>query len=154
MSVLIEGFSVVVRNSTLAARYPEGVAGYQRDCPNGTFCADEHLSRVGFMLQRDAEVFVAQLAAKGLMPYRKDAAEDGAVVGPVDGPLRPCAWLELGRWGEAVIAWLAGTTRGDLRAPSGWNAERRVQQMPLEEVKRRLEFLRSEDNVDVYRDKT
>src|SRR5262249_39610412 len=153
MAVLIEGFSVVVRKSTLAAKYPGGVEGYRRDCPNGSFCADECLSRVGFMVRSDADVFVAQLAGEGLMPFRKDAAEDVALVSPVDGPLRPCAWLELGRWGQAVIAWLAGTNRGDLHAPAGWNPEQCVQQMSSEEVKRRLEFLRSEGNVDVYRDK-
>jgi tetratricopeptide (TPR) repeat protein len=154
MAVLIDGCSVVVRNSTLAAKYPGGVEGYHRDCPNGTFCADECLSRVGFMVQSDADVFVAQLAAKGLMPYRNEAAEDVALVTPVDGPLRPCAWLELARWGDVMIAWLAGTNRGDVHAPAGWNAEQRLQQMSSEEVKRRLEFLRSEGSLDVYRDKT
>jgi hypothetical protein len=154
MAVLIEGFSVVVRNSTLDAKYPGGVGGYRRDCPNRTFCADERLSQIGFMVRSDAEVFVTQLAAKGLTPYRKDVAEDVALVSPVDGPLRPCPWLEIGRWGQVVIAWLAGTNRGDLHAPSGWSADNRVEQISPEEAKRRLEFLRSEGNVDVYRDKT
>jgi tetratricopeptide (TPR) repeat protein len=154
MAVLIEAFSVVVRNSSLAARYPGGVEGYWRDCPNNTFCADDHLSRVGFMVQGDADVFVAQLAAKGLMPFRNGAAEDVALVSPRDGLLRPCDWLELGRWGKATIAWLAGTKRGDLHAPSGWNADRSVQYLTAEEAKERLEFVRSEGNVDVYRDRT
>ncbi|MDB5310580.1 MAG: hypothetical protein JWO38_4782 [Gemmataceae bacterium] len=154
MAILIEGFSVVVRNSTLAAKYPGGVEGYRRDCPNGSFCADECLSRVGFMVKSDADVFLAQLAAKGLISHLKDAAEDAALVCQVDGPLRPCPWLELGRWGQAVVAWLADTNRGDLHAPAGWNPEGRVQHISSEEVKRRLEFVRSQGNVDVYRDKT
>jgi tetratricopeptide (TPR) repeat protein len=153
MSVLIEGYSVVVRNATLAAKYPGGVEGYRRDCPNGSFCADEHLSRIGFMVQSDAEVFVAELAAKGLTPSRKDAAEEVALVSGWGGFLRPCAWLEIGRWGKAAIAWLAGTNRGDLHAPARWNADRSLQYVPPEEAKRRLEFVRSEDAVDVYRDK-
>lgn len=155
MAILIEAFSVVVRNSTLAAKYPGGVEGYRQDCPNGSFCADEYLSRVGFMARSDADAFVAQLAAKGLTPYRRDAAEDVALVIPPDLPLRPCAGLEFGRWGQAVIAWLAGTNRGDLHAPANWSAERSaLQQMSPEEVKRRLEFVRSEGGVDVYRDRT
>lgn len=154
MAVLIEGFSVVVRNATLAAKYPGGVEGYRRDCPNGSFCADERLSRIGFMVRSDADLFVAQLAAKGLTPYRKDAAEDVALVSPIDGPLRPCDWIEVGRWGQAVIAWLVGANRGDLHAPAGWNAERPMQQLSEEEMKRRMEFVRSENNVDVYRDRT
>ncbi|MGH7173961.1 MAG: tetratricopeptide repeat protein [Gemmataceae bacterium] len=154
MAVPIEGYSVLVRNSTLIAKYPGGVDGYRRDCPNNTFCADECLSRIGFMVQSDADVFVAQLAARGLMPYRNDVAEDVALATPVEGSMRPCAWLELGRWGQVVVAWLAGTKRGDLHAPAGWNAEKPLRQMSEEEIEQRLEFLRSEDNVDVYRDKT
>jgi tetratricopeptide (TPR) repeat protein len=153
MAVLIEAFSVVVRNSTLAASYPGGVEGYRQDCPNGSFCADEHLSRVGFMAQGDADHFTAQLAAKGLTPFRKGTAADVALVSSSAGPLRPCAWLELGRWGPAVIAWLAGSKPGDLHAPAGWNAERPMQPMSPEEAKRRLELVRSEDSIDVYRDR-
>jgi tetratricopeptide (TPR) repeat protein len=153
MAVLIEGFSVIIRNSTLEAKYPGGVEGYRRDCPNRTFCADEWLSQIGFMVRSDADDFVAQLAAKGLTPYRKDVAEDVALVNSVDGPLRPCPWLEIGRWGRAVIAWLAATNRGDLHAPAGWNAERRVEWISSEEAKRRLEFVRAGGNVDVYRDR-
>jgi tetratricopeptide (TPR) repeat protein len=153
MAILIEGFSVVVRNSVLDARYPGGVERYRQDCPNGSFCADDSLSRVGFMVRSDAEVFVAQLAEKGLTPFRRGAAEDVALVSPTDGLLQPCAWLELGKWGQTVIAWLAGSKRGDLHAPAGWNPDQRVQQMSSEEAKQRLEFLRSEGSVDVYRDK-
>src|SRR5262245_19176788 len=107
------------------------------------------------MVPGDADLFVAQLAARGLTSYRKDVAEDVAVVSPDKGLLRPCAWLELGRWGPVMIAWLAGTKRGDLHAPAGWNAaDRAVQHVSAEEAKQRLEFRRCDDNVDVYRDRT
>src|SRR5436190_2105454 len=127
MSVVIEAFSVVVRNSTLDAKYAGGLENYRQDCPNDSFCADECLSRAGFMARTDADFFVAQLAAKGLMPYRKGAAEDVALANASDGLLHPCPWLELGRWGKAVIAWLADTKRGDVHAPKNWNADRQVQ---------------------------
>lgn len=154
MAVLIEGYSVVVRNNALASKYPGGVEGYRQDCPNNTFCADENLSRIGFMARTDADVFVAQLVEKGFTPYRKGAAEDVALVSEADGFLRPCAWLEFGQWGQAMIAWLAGTKRGDLHAPTGWNAEKRMRHLSLEEIQQRLEYIRSDGNVDVYRDKT
>ncbi len=153
MAVLIEVVSVVVRHATLAAKYPGGLEAYRRACPNNTFCADEHLSRVGFMVQSDAEVFVAQLAAKGLTPFRKEAAEDVALIDESAKLTRPCAWLSLGHWGPASIAWLAGTKRGDLHAPAGWNAARRPQYLSAEEIKQRLEFVRTDGHVDVYRDK-
>jgi tetratricopeptide (TPR) repeat protein len=154
MAVLIEGFSVVIRNSTLAAKYPDGVEGYRRDCPNATFCADESLSRVGFMVLSDAEVFVAQLVKKGLLPSQKETAEDVAVLSLEQGPLQPCPWIELGRLGQAVIAWQAGTKRGNLHAPSGWNPKRHLQKISADEMKRRLKFIRFEGNIDVYLDKT
>ncbi len=154
MAVLIEGISVVVRNSTLAAKYPGGVKGYRLDCPNDTFCADEWLSRIGFMMPDDADVFVAQLAEKWLIPYLKDAVEDVAIVSPIGGLRRRCSWLELGREGQTVLAWLAGTNRGDLHTPTGWNPERPLQWISSEEAKKRLEFVRRQGNVDVYRDKS
>jgi tetratricopeptide (TPR) repeat protein len=153
MAVIVEGYSVIVRNSTLAAKYPGGMEGYRRDCPNATFCSDAHLSRIGFMVHRDADVFVAQLAARGLMPYRKDVSEDIALVCQSDGLLRPCGWLELGRYRGASIAWLAGEERGDLHAPPGWTPERPLEHRSAEEARRRLEFVRSDGNVDLYRDK-
>jgi tetratricopeptide (TPR) repeat protein len=106
------------------------------------------------MARSDADVFIAGLAGKGLFPFRKDAAEDVALVAADGGHLIPCAWVELGQWGKVVIAWLAGTNRGDLHAPFGWTADKGMRSMTAEEVKQRLEFVRSESNVDVYRDKT
>ena len=105
------------------------------------------------MVPSDAEVFVAQLAAKGLTPYRKEAAEDVALVGQSEGLLRPCDWLQVGNWGTTVIAWLAGTKPGDVHAPAEWNAERSLQYVSVEEIEQRSEFLRSQDKIEVYRDR-
>jgi tetratricopeptide (TPR) repeat protein len=154
MAIVIDAFSVVVRTSTLADKYPGGLEGYWQDCPNSSFCADEHLSRVAFMALSDADRFVAELAAKGLTPSRKDAAEDVALLSPSDGFLQPCAWLELGRWGPVAIAWLGGTTQGDVHAPAGWNADSTLRMITPEEAAQRFEFVRSEDKLDIYRDKT
>lgn len=154
MAVLIEGFSVVIRNATVAEKYPGGVDAFRADSPNATFCTDEHLSRVGFMVPHDADVFVAQLAALGFTPYRKDAAEDVAVVSQVEGPLKPCRWLEFGEYRGARIAWLAGKDPGDLHATPGWDPDRKLKFLSTEEARERLEFVRSEENIDVYRDRT
>lgn len=153
MAVLIQGFSVVVQQATLKAKYPGGLDAYREECPNSTFCADDLLARIGFMVQNDAEAFIAQLAAKGLTPFQNNACEDVALVTPVDGPLRPCQWLEVAPWGPAAMAWLAGTHRGDIHAPQGWNADRMVRPMSAEEAREHLEFVRTDGNVDVYRDK-
>jgi len=154
MAVVIEGYSVVVRNSTLAARYPGGVETYEQSAPNATFCSDGNLCRIGFMMSRDAETFIAQLAADGLTPHRDGVAEDVAFVSQFDGFLRPCDWLEAALYQGTPIAWLKGTDVGNLYGPPGWTPGRTVKYVTAAEAKERLEFLRSENGVDVYRDKT
>jgi hypothetical protein len=153
MAVLIEVYSVVIRNAVLEAKYPGGRAGYERDCPNATYCADEHLSRVGFMVALDAHNFVQELVIKGLTPYKEDACEDVAVVSQIEGPLKRRGWLRLGQYRGAVLGWLAGTEMGNLHAPPGWNFEQRVQSDSHEAAERRLQFLRSENYIDIYLDK-
>lgn len=153
MAVLIEGFSVVVRNATLDARYPGGVAGFRGDSPNATFCTDGTLSRVGFMARPDADAFVAGLAAVGLTPYRKEAAEDVVVVSQDEGPLQRCRWLEFGEYEGALIAWLVGHEAGELHATPGWSPGRAMTYLPAEEAAERLEFVRSEESVDIFRDR-
>ncbi len=104
VAVLIQGYSVVVRKAMLAAMYPGGTDASARDCPNSTFCADEHVSRVGFMQAGDAERFMAELAAKGLTPTRDGRAEDVALTAQDYGFVRPCDWLELARSKGTPIA--------------------------------------------------
>jgi hypothetical protein len=154
MAVPIEGYSVIVRITTLTAKYPGGMQGYHAICPNATFCADTYVSRIAFMVQGDADLFVAHLAEQGLTPSRQGAAEDVAMVHQEKYCLPPCDWLELGTWQGTTIAWLAGTHPGDVVAPSGWTPERHVQLLSAEEFRARLEFVRTEGQVDVYRDKT
>jgi hypothetical protein len=153
MAIPVEGYSVVVRNMTLATKYPGGVEAYERDAPNQTFCTDGSLCRIGFMMLSDAERFVADLAGKGLMPFLDGSAEDVALVGKMAGS-KPCKWITVGQFRSVPIAWLAGMNAGDLFAPAGWTPEKAVQPMSSAEAKSRLEFVRRQDSVDVYRDKT
>jgi hypothetical protein len=79
MAILIEG-CCVVRVSAIAEKYPGGMGAYRRDCPNATCLADDHLCRVGLVATEGADVFAAELAGKGLTPFRDGTAEDVAVV--------------------------------------------------------------------------
>jgi tetratricopeptide (TPR) repeat protein len=153
MSVLVDGHSVVVRNATLEQHYPGGLACYREDCPNATFCADELLSRVGFMMPDDAAVFAASLAGQWLAPARLSAGEEVAVVDGFHLTQRPCTWLQLGRWGQVPIGWLKGTRRGDLHAPAAWNAGRTLRHMSPAEAREQLEYVGLQDGVEVYRHK-
>jgi tetratricopeptide (TPR) repeat protein len=153
MAVLAEGFTVIVRSATVAAKYPGGLEAYARDCPNATYCADAHLCRVGFMVLADAEAFVAHLEAKGLTACRGAAAEDIMLFDAEEGPRLPCAWLETARYRDVPIAWLTGTPTGDLHAPGGWSFDRALQRHSAAEIGERLEFVRRDGDVDVYREK-
>src|SRR5947209_6051739 len=57
MAVSAIAISVVVRNATIEAHFPGGMLAFARSCPNQTFCTDGTISRVGFMVQQDAETF-------------------------------------------------------------------------------------------------
>jgi hypothetical protein len=61
MGVLIEGVNVVIRNVTVDVRFPGGMREYARSCPNGTFCTDGEICRVGFMTTADAVSYVDTL---------------------------------------------------------------------------------------------
>ena len=151
MAVLVDGFSVVVRNGTLEQHYPGGLAGYRSDCPNASFCADEHLSRIGFMTPEDASAFAANLAGQWREPSRLSNADEVAVVDGHHVTQRPCIWLELGWWGEVPIGWLKGARRGDVHAPAGWSAELLLRHISNDDAREQLELVGTENNIDVYR---
>ena len=119
MSVLIEAISVVVRRSTIDRCYPGGVAGYQRDCPAGTFCADEHLTRVAFRSVDDVGRFVHCLTMRGLAFFDGERCVDVAVVRHDTGPVADCAWLRFARANAShSVCWLEGSGIG-LASPRG-----------------------------------
>src|SRR4051812_30763383 len=100
MSVLAEAISVVVPVGVVSTKYPGGMSGYRRDCPNRTFCADEYLTRIGFMDPRDVQSFVGSLQMKGLVFVVKGTAIDLVVVDQLRGPTVSCPWLSFERLPE------------------------------------------------------
>ena len=156
MSVLIEAINIVVANGTLEQHYPGGVMGFERDCPNTSFCTDGRISRVGFMGQRETGVFLGMLAACGLACTGEGPAGDVIVVDQNTGPVQPCLWLEFGQ-NEAGVAmcWHACYRPGKLYVPFGWDFDRieAFHWSPGVPFRRRLRFLRTEDRQDWYQDR-
>jgi len=70
MAIVLECINVIVRKTTLEAKYPGGLAQYTVDCPNMTFREDEHLTRVGFMDGDEAHDFAKSLENNGLVYKR------------------------------------------------------------------------------------
>jgi hypothetical protein len=122
--VIAEALSVVVRRSTLEDKYPGGFEGYRDACPNLTFCADDHLTRVGFQTPGDVAGWRAHLERLGFLILDGDRFADFAIVDQRTGPTAPCDWLA---WspgeGAYSVMWLAGTPAGDLAHPIGWTPE-------------------------------
>jgi tetratricopeptide (TPR) repeat protein len=105
------------------------------------------------MAEKDADYFVGHLAAKGLTPSRKGAAEDVALVSLSEGTIGQCDWLEATRSGQSLIVWLSGKQPGEVHVPEGWKPGGSLLQFSPKELEQRVEFVRTQDNVDVYRDK-
>jgi hypothetical protein len=153
MALLIDAYAVIISKDTIEAKYPSGLSGYLKDCPNQAFRTDDYLTRVSFMRLEDAEAYIARLAARGLTPSRKGAAEDAALVSQHEGLSSPCRWLEIGSYQGAPVVWHTTDLTADRFPPVGWNTERPLLYLTPAEMKERLEFVQIEGNVEVYRDK-
>ena len=171
MAVLCEGISVIVRRDSIDHCLEGGWPAFQELVPNATLCSDGTLARVGFMDPRNVEEFVDTLEPLGLELFK-----DMAVVDQMSGPTRECEWLEFGRFqvgkseeDKASMCWLFEGERimgkalyinanaKELHTPPGWQYEGSMSQqftfVPMEDLEDRMEFLRSDDELDVYRDR-
>ena len=124
MSVICECISVIVRVRDVEARYPGGLQAYELDCPNDTYCADGHLTRIGFMTPWTAEGFIDRLMGYGFVFVREGAYVEVAVIDQHSGLARPCWWLRTVTIPRARIACLADGPLTPVMAPSGWTPDR------------------------------
>jgi tetratricopeptide (TPR) repeat protein len=151
MAIAIEGFTVVVQNKAIVGRYPGGREAFKRNAPNQAFCADEWLSSCSFMVDTDAVAFFNELGSMGL---NTEDGSDGVICDSFQLMIRPeCDWLQIGRYKQAVIAWITGEDVKTIAGPPGWCPDTpRLKYATKEEAARRLKFLRSEGNVHVFWD--
>ena len=155
MSVLCEAISVIVPINVLEVKYPGGLAAYSRDRPNATYCADVHLTRVGFMVPDDVRNHVQRLMSKGLIHVQAGKAADIVVVDQFQGPTTPCDWINGGIYAAGYSAvWASGTKPGALAHPSGWTPEtsRGMNFTPNDEVDERLLRLGMTGRLDTFLD--
>jgi hypothetical protein len=121
MAVLIEAISIVIQLETLRERYPGGIEAFQDACPNHSFCADDHLARVGFLQPTEMDSFASRLEHAGLTAIKDGNCADFAIVDQVQGPIAPCDWFEWGRHADGFnLGWLAGTKPSTIVVPLGW----------------------------------
>lgn len=164
MAVLMEAISVVIRVETIQGKFPGGMSAFLAVVPNKTYCSDGELARVSFMVPQDVGAFVDRLESSGLRFLRAGSAADLAVVDQRSGPTTPCAWLEFGHvnlsaGGNRVAASrLKGSRSKQIATPPDWTYENSLSAshtfVANEDISARLEFLRTENGIDVYLDKT
>lgn len=128
MALAIYGVSVVISNTTAEARLPGGLAAYERECPNGTYCSDGRICAVAFMVEADARAFIEHLTSYHFQAPRSGDPSDVALIAEGVGCLHPCDWLDVdlrtavaadGQQVEVTIAWLRGETPGPVMRPAG-----------------------------------
>ena len=121
MAVLIEAFSVVVRNETIETKYPGGMRGYWMDCPNRSFCCDEYVSRVGFCEHHFMRRFVENLAELGITVEHGHEFIEVAIIDQVYGMRAGCRWLTVDRHPDGFLyAALSGDMSPVVEKPNGW----------------------------------
>jgi hypothetical protein len=155
MGVLVEAISVIVPATAIARSYPGGLARYQSDAPNATFCTDGHLTRIGFMAPVDVRAFVAALESKGFRFHDEGHFVDIAVVDQMTGPTSRCDWLSAGRHPQGFgIAWLNGTEASPMAAPTGWSLKKsaRLKFTPREQIEGNWLWLKRDRMTDVLLD--
>jgi hypothetical protein len=124
MAVLIEAINVVIQLEALRERYPGGIASFEENVPNRSYCADDHLARIGFLQPKEMEAFAEGLDQLGLRAIVDGKCADFAIVDQKHGPIADCDWLEWGRHVDGFnLAWLAGTKPGAIVVPEGWTLE-------------------------------
>lgn len=133
MSVVCDSTSVIVRCDVVEAKYPHGIGGFESDAPNGTYCSDGSIARIGFMTPGNADAFIERLTELGFTFLDGGEFVDIAVVDEHAGLERPCWWLQTAQIPGIRIACLAGQPVGQVMAPLGWQ---RTRQQPIDVVRK------------------
>jgi hypothetical protein len=92
MAIELEFINLVVRKSTLEAKYIGGLAQFKTDLPNKSMREDEELIRFGCMNWNDLEHFTDIIVAKGL-EYKDQETNDFVVISSLQGALWQVDWI-------------------------------------------------------------
>jgi tetratricopeptide (TPR) repeat protein len=147
MAITIEGFTVVAKYDRIQSLLENG----SLKVPNSTALTDDHLWKVSFMAEADAQKFLRSLQDCGLN-VSEGPDSDAVLANEFDGSVEPyCEWLRSGTWEKAVIAWLEGTQPQTVIAREGWDPKVGSGLEFHDQSKMQsLEFLRLEENVEVF----
>jgi len=148
MAVTIEGYTVVAQLPRVQRLLDDGSV----KIPNSTALSDSHIWKCSFMALDDARKFLQALETLGLNGSQGPDS-DIVIADEFHRSVEPyCEWLKMGVWEKAVIAWKEGTAPETVSARQGWDPKvgsGLVFHDPS--TMHFLEFLRLENNVEVFR---
>jgi hypothetical protein len=150
MAITIEGFSVVAQLDRIQRMLDNGSV----QAPNVMTLSDEHLWSCSFMAETDARKFLQALEKLGLnVSHGPDS--DVVLIKEFDRSVEPyCEWLRTGVWEKAVLGWKDGTTPDKVTARQGWDPKVGSGLEFHDPASMKfLEFLRLENNVEVFLNK-
>lgn len=153
MSILIEGYGVIVRRTDIEQKYSGGWEAYRDNCPNQTFCFHKNLTRVLFMAEEDVKQYLLLLADSGLTPQKDGKAYDVAVVDWVKGFQFPCDWLCIGKWQERMVVWEQGDGEPGTIVMLPHETESTIQKIDSEQLKSTYDFVKMKEGVECWRHK-
>jgi hypothetical protein len=67
--------------------------------------------------------------------------------------IEACEWLVFATFKDVPVAWMDGASPAPIVGPPGYVLGRTTQFMTAEEARNRLVYLRTQNGVDVFRDK-
>ena len=144
MAVLAEVVSVIIRVATVETRFPGGMVEFARQCPNGTFCTDGQICRVGFMHPADARKYVEHLQSLGFSRSEIALTNNSEF-------LQPCDWLQLRSLAGVAVAGLQGTELTRMMTPGWWRPGKTMQLLSTEELKEDYDMIGMRESVEIYR---
>ena len=141
MAVLIEGLSVLVRNSALDEKFPGGSRQVQDGLGDDKICFDEDLTCIHLASPDEVGAFVRWCESAGLVFLINGICRDIVVVDQRTGPTTDCEWIQYSRVpfndsqtnGRIAICWMAsrvpqhgvGTVvpgmNFNISTPAGWS---------------------------------
>jgi len=158
--VLVEAVSVIVRRKTIEEKYPGGWKKYIESAPNSTLCADDNISRLGFMMEDDAESFVKALQEIGFEYQANGKGSEIAIVNQGDFKDEHFDWLEKLRFkidnnkNYIYACRLKGDESTRFCTPIGWNYDHSLSReygiVFSGQSSKCLKYLRHENGLDVY----
>lgn len=93
MPIPIEFINLIIRKSTLEAKYQGGLEQFIKDVPNQSFREDNELVRFGCMNSSDLERFIDLTLERGL-EYKENETDDFVIINSYSGASWKVSWLE------------------------------------------------------------